>query len=134
MTAAELTTWDTTTPHARRPARVAAPLSQRREVVVSGDMSCIMIRSDGSVNDPMRVGLEASVAARRSPPRRSADAQRPERCQGPQIAIVKAGLPWMFTNSVPPSGENVAPANSPSPEVLNANGNTWPAASIPIRY
>jgi hypothetical protein len=65
--AAELATWDTTTVRARRPARSAA-LSRRREVVVSGDMSCMMIRSQGSVNDPMNVAREANVGSPSTPP------------------------------------------------------------------
>ena len=36
------------------------------------------------------------------------------RYHGPQIANVNPGGPWMFTKSVRPSGENVAPANSSS--------------------
>ena len=38
------------------------------------------------------------------------------------IANVTAGAPWMLTNRVSPSGENVAPANSASSVGLSANG------------
>ncbi len=38
--------------------------------------------------------------------------QTPRRPHGPQMANVTAWAAWMLTNSVPPSGLNVAPANS----------------------
>src|SRR4029453_6601078 len=38
--------------------------------------------------------------------------QTPSRPQGPQIANVTARDAWMLTNNFPPSGLNVAPANS----------------------
>ena len=38
---------------------------------------------------------------------------------------------WTFTNSVPPSGEKVAPANSSSLSRLWASGNVWPPGVIP---
>ena len=53
--------------------------------------------------------------------------QRPR--QGPQIAKVRPGS-WMLTNSVCPSGENVAPANSASLAGLSANGNVRPSSLI----
>jgi hypothetical protein len=38
------------------------------------------------------------------------------------IAKLRDGAPWMFTNRVSPSGENVAPANSSSLNAFLANG------------
>lgn len=52
---------------------------------------------------------------------------------GPQIANVAPGSFWMFTNSVSPSGLNVAPANSayPTPLMLRAKSKMRPSAVSP---
>jgi hypothetical protein len=59
---------------------------------------------------------------------------QPRPRQGPEIAKVSAGEPWMFTNSVSPSGENVAPANSSSVAALNANAKVSPFSLIPTSH
>ena len=50
------------------------------------------------------------------------------------MASVSPGGPWMFTYSVCPSGENVAPANSSSFNALKASGKVSPASLMPMSH
>src|SRR6185503_13312832 len=84
-----------------------------------------------------RAGVDRAGGAAAHPPTGLAIAgtgrgESSRRCHGPQIANVIPGF-WMLTNSVRPSGEKHAPANSTSLYALRARWYRRPLGVMPTR-